>query len=363
MAHDPNSFDVRGIEPKDVRFTRAPREVHRAFWRYVTEVALEVKDRSLAAGLDKDGKPLHPIAASTRAKGFNRSYTRLGDPDAPPLTPAYGLSRTRALLRGRAYDDQAELYWAFDRFTRRPWGEILAYHRQGGPILRHGVIVGTLPVRDVIGFSARDLAGIARRGQEWWHHFQTGEILAYQVKRRGREMPKTGAIPPPPKFPLEGRTDIEHYTVGIGAEMERTKRAIAEGYHSGFTRRTPGMPTITRGNKPPPLPKPKPAAAQPAVIDLATFAAQAKAAARTLGKEGRFGENKVFISHAYRAYAARYGAMTLEEFKRRLGLARQSRLIDLSRADLVEAMDALDVKMSTTFHPSGGGDFQFIRID
>lgn len=59
---------------------------------------------------------------------------------------------------------------------------------------------------------------------------------------------------------------------------------------------------------------------------------------------GTFGE-KVFI-HA--AWAIGKFDMTLDEFKKKLVEAHRNRLVYLSRADLVEAMDPYAVKRSTT---------------
>jgi hypothetical protein len=96
--------------------------------------------------------------------------------------------------------------------------------------------------------------------------------------------------------------------------------------------------------------------------DLATFAARARAAADTVGREGRYGEKKVFISHAHAAYVKAHGPIPLPEFKELLGRAVQARHLNMSRADLVEAMDAMDVRSSTMFHPMGM-ELHFIRTD
>lgn len=260
MPRDSFAFTVDEIAPPDNTFRDAGEEVHRLYWRYIVEQVLELKDASLAKGLDRFGQRMTGIAASTRARGLARSYTGLGDPDAPPLTPAYGLSRTRALFRGRAYADRAEFFWAYDEVSRQPWGRILGYHREGGP---------HFPVRDVIGLAPADLAEAERRGMAWWYHYQEGARLAEGTARLGLPQPLTERIPPP-KFVVEGDVDIDQYTFGIGADEERTRRAIAEGYHSGFKRRIGGMPTITKlkgGSKPTPpatpVPAPPPTPPQP----------------------------------------------------------------------------------------------------
>ena len=51
--------------------------------------------------------------------------------------------------------------------------------------------------------------------------------------------------PLPPKIPCTGRTDIEYAFGGIGHDRERTARAIAEGYATGF-RQLPPKPKRKR---------------------------------------------------------------------------------------------------------------------
>ena len=51
--------------------------------------------------------------------------------------------------------------------------------------------------------------------------------------------------PLPPKIPCTGRTDIEYATFMNEADRERTAKAIAEGYHTGF-RQLPPKPKRKR---------------------------------------------------------------------------------------------------------------------
>jgi hypothetical protein len=109
----------------------------------------------------------------------------------------------------------------------------------------------------------------------------------------------------------------------------------------------------------PSIPSPAPAAS--IELDLPAFAEKVKAAARVC-PTGRFGDNKVFISHLWKTLKSdrAFAAMDLASFKERLAEANNARLLDLSKADLVQAMDAEDVRdsevhyLSTTFH--------FVRI-
>jgi len=77
---------------------------------------------------------------------------------------------------------------------------------------------------------------------------------------------------------------------------------------------------------------------------------------------GRFGDNKVFIIHVWRALQndADFRGMDLPAFKQRLVEANNARLLDLSRADLVQAMDPDDVRLSEVTYLNAV--FHFIRI-
>jgi hypothetical protein len=116
----------------------------------------------------------------------------------------------------------------------------------------------------------------------------------------------------------------------------------------------------------PPAPAPASAAQPPApppapVLDLQSFAERVKATARTC-PSGRFGDNKVFIAHVWRALQSdpAFRAMDLAAFKGRLAEANNTRLLDLSRADLVQAMDPNDVYQSEVHYLNA--TFHFVRI-
>jgi hypothetical protein len=94
-------------------------------------------------------------------------------------------------------------------------------------------------------------------------------------------------------------------------------------------------------------------------MELATFAERVQAAARRCSS-GRFGENKVFIAHVWHEMQDELGGMHIESFKRRLTEANNARLLRLSRADLVEAMEPRDVVESQTEYMNA--QFHFIRI-
>ncbi|KFE71042.1 hypothetical protein DB31_3172 [Hyalangium minutum] len=74
--------------------------------------------------------------------------------------------------------------------------------------------------------------------------------------------------------------------------------------------------------------------------------------------EGRFGDDRVFISHVWRAMQA--PGLDEQSFKRRLIEANQKRLLSLSRADMVELMDPTELSASETRHL--GATFHFIAL-
>jgi hypothetical protein len=101
--------------------------------------------------------------------------------------------------------------------------------------------------------------------------------------------------------------------------------------------------------------------------DLRQFAAAVTRAARG-SLTGRFGDNKVFINHVWRAYRDGGGgggggadALDLATFKSRLVEANREGLLELSRADLVAAMDPADVRESQTRYLNA--EFHFVRTE
>jgi hypothetical protein len=109
------------------------------------------------------------------------------------------------------------------------------------------------------------------------------------------------------------------------------------------------------------VPSAAPVTAPHAELDLAAFAAHVKAAASTCAT-GQYGGNKVFIAHVWAALRSNplFQNMSLSAFKDRLAEANNARLLDLSRADLVQAMNADDVRQSEVHYLSA--TFHFVRI-
>jgi len=80
-------------------------------------------------------------------------------------------------------------------------------------------------------------------------------------------------------------------------------------------------------------------------------------------KTGRFGDNKVFISHVWRAYRDQSlkSPITEAQFKECLINAYKAKKLLLSRADLPQLMNENDVRESATKY--GDFEFHFIVID
>jgi hypothetical protein len=97
-------------------------------------------------------------------------------------------------------------------------------------------------------------------------------------------------------------------------------------------------------------------------FDLETFANTVKAAARTC-PTGRFGDNKVFISHVWGQLTdnPQIHPLGFDGFKAKLVEANRENLLTLSRADLVQVMDPVDVRESETHHMNAV--FHFISVE
>jgi hypothetical protein len=99
----------------------------------------------------------------------------------------------------------------------------------------------------------------------------------------------------------------------------------------------------------------------PPAFDLPAFARRVQAAARGC-TTGRFGDHKVFIVHVWRMLRSEpdFAGMDFPTFKAHLAEANNARLLDLSRADLVQAMDPEDVSLSEVHYLNA--TFHFVRI-
>lgn len=97
-------------------------------------------------------------------------------------------------------------------------------------------------------------------------------------------------------------------------------------------------------------------------FDLEDFANTVLSVARK-SPTGRFGDNKVFISHVWRQLRGepRFARLGGDGFKAKLVEANRADLLTLSRADLVQVMDPADVRESETAYLNA--TFHFILID
>jgi len=200
-----DGFAIRGIAPPALR--GASNEAKLTFWSFVTAEALRQKDRELARGLNKDGRPLRPpISAATRKhRRSMMTPTGKGDPSAPPLMPGRGLSRTRSLLAGKAFTDRSELWWRFDAYTYDSWARILRFQAD------------RYPGRDVFGLSPDGVRIVTARSWERFRRWRQGRPGAAGVP--GIVQPP--AAPAPRIIPTVGTTRMTWAEPGIGARPHR----------------------------------------------------------------------------------------------------------------------------------------------
>ena len=253
MPRTSTAYTVRGIEPHDdPAWQHAPESLRRDYWRQVVRLVKDANEYERARGRDRFGRKLTPITRFTRE--HRHSEMGSASPYAPPLVPSDEASRTVAYFDGRAFATHAEFFW------RNGFGRILGYHRRGAWNTwahRH------LPKRDVIGISPAALEKVHRRMDVWWDE-RRGEVklpeapkpelkrVPFMVPRAVPKVPvpmpwaaKGFRIPriTPPKIAVRGRTDIDNAVFGSSAAKERTRRAIAGGYHTGFSqKKSPPMP-------------------------------------------------------------------------------------------------------------------------
>ena len=163
---------------------------------------------------------------------------------------------------------------------------------------------------------------------------------------------------------LEGRTQVDpkgdpkKEAAKLLAKKLGARRSDKDELRLAALRRWIDGASATPTPAPTPAPAPPPA---PSPFDLDAFARRVIAAARS-SPTGRFGDDKVFVEHVFRILRVdpTFAAMGLDGFKQRLAEANNARRLDLSRADMVEAMDPSDVELSKVSYL--GAEFHFIRI-
>jgi hypothetical protein len=270
------SFPVAITAPPGV--ARASLAQRRAFWGAVSTFAIEAKERELRKGLDRFGNPMVALAQITIKK--RKSAVGPAHAYAPPLTPAYKLSRTRSLFTADVNDRATGVicWWLYDAITGASWGEILDYHRQGS---------ARLPVRDVIGLAPQSLARIQQQALAWWIAHPPGVPVApavpaeyvewispatgktYRIKVTPGGPRPTGVEPgvveplPPSRgqaAPLPSETGIPRTRPARYTEVQ-TFRIGGHTYtlQGGMVLKPPGpSPAFGRAVPVPKLPKPKP---------------------------------------------------------------------------------------------------------
>jgi hypothetical protein len=199
-----DGYGIRGLEPPGL--AAYPAEIRRQFWGWVGEAGLRQKDRDLARGLDKDGKPLRPISAETRKhRRSAMTPSGRGDPSAPPLEPGWQKSRVRSLLTAKAFEDHCEFWWKYDPHSGDSFARILEGQRAMG--------------RDVFGLSPAGLKRVQAEAWTKWAKFKVGGPVPLT-----RE-PRLQAV----KVPQVGSMNLEHAVGGAGFTD-----FVKVGQHSGF---------------------------------------------------------------------------------------------------------------------------------
>jgi hypothetical protein len=92
----------------------------------------------------------------------------------------------------------------------------------------------------------------------------------------------------------------------------------------------------------------------------ATFAARVQSAAQATPPAGRF-HDKAYVHAVWAVGNFGHLGLSLEAFKSELWHAHRAGLVELSRADMVEAMNPYDVRRSRL--DVMGSTFNFVRIN
>ncbi len=146
-------------------------------------------------------------------------------------------------------------------------------------------------------------------------------------------------------------------TRSVGARRDTAAELASAVLRSWVDRSEPSPVEETQAPAPPAI-----GAGPPGPIDLPDFARRVVEAARR-SPTGWFGDAKVFISHVRRGLGddPAIGGMDDGAFKGLLIEAHRARHLELGRADLVEAMDPVDVRESATPHQNAV--YHFVRTE
>ena len=211
-------------------------EPHDPLWAHAREDARAAMRRSTCARPPGEGPrpgrgqgPARPAARPNTATPASTGVV-LGpaESDAPPLTPAHGLSRFRSYLDGRANRDEAEFFWPNN------WGRIAHFHRVGAK--NRWAKKGRLPVRDVIGISNACLNRVRRGIEAWWKAWRSagGAEANFRRPRAGpaRRGLAVKAIEPAPLTEAQKKDlkDLDRFHVRDWREPQDGRRAHQAGH-------------------------------------------------------------------------------------------------------------------------------------
>lgn len=166
----------------DPAWTWSTDRVRTEFWRHAARLAIAEYGLSRAAGIDRFGFPLVEISEYTRE--HRRSAMGWADPDAPPLTPAHGLSRTTSFLRSRYVPGKGVwFWWIYDPRVRDSWGRILHYHATGRA--KGGV------VRDVLDLDPAGRLRVREALMRWWlaRRHNAANLRVHELPDEGLAIP------------------------------------------------------------------------------------------------------------------------------------------------------------------------------
>lgn len=225
-----NYFMVDGLAPvHDPRWMPSTPAQKISFFKVCRELVLQQFDLQLAAGIGKNGSGLTALKPKTIK--YRKSAMGTADPNAPPLTPAHELSRTRSWVDARIMGNSIQVFW------RKGWGQILGYHRAGSK---------RLPVRDVIGLAESYRQVVVKQAHSWWNSFISGLPVRAPVRpKAGVPAQPIVAVQPdyvPKNVALHGTEPPTTTNITIGGDIyslssgsaKELLEAIRTGKFTGF---------------------------------------------------------------------------------------------------------------------------------
>jgi hypothetical protein len=161
-----------------------------------------------------------------------------------------------------------------------------------------------------------------------------------------------------------------HAVQAKGGGVEQLREALLHGWLDGAARdlAPETKPSQPADVPPPPEPEPEkgvtitppPRGVEP--LPLAEFAERVQQVAEEC-ESGRYGDDKVFISHVWDRFhrEAEYPGLTFETFKECLCQANRQGLLSLSQAEVPESVGLGDVQASEAWY-DGRTPFHFIKV-